>query len=402
MAIQHILVLHLILATNAIRLPHVHEETEPADVDGIAIHLEGIIDQAETKMYNSLTIPHAMVDIHGRIMNWKGEAVSNLDFLMNDADFMAFMAEGPDRHVSKGTLDEYLDACSKDSDSIDIGHYMGRTGNNLWQLHVAIISAIRSGKKYVTTNKHPLFDFRTKGNKTHSRAYIPIDPNDENFGKGCELIVDINAGRTYDCKLQFFQRCASTVSERKAVYHKYLLPYLNVLNSCTHEQSEDVLTLHVRSGDVALARSGCHAQPNCDYFDKVINEGNDGGPFQVVNVYSSSQQPENKCINHLKLQHKDKKINLISQFLAHDYCAMVTAKNLAVSVSGMSTTAKMLNTGLNRLFYPGYDEQKFAKLGCKHPKMHSDAYDFDGKEVCNAFPNAIRYEDGVGLSACAK
>jgi len=399
MAIQHILVLHLTLATNALRLPHVHEETESVDVDGIAIRLEETIGQAETKMYNSSAIPHAMVDIHGRIMNWKGEAVSNLDFLMNDADFMNFMAGGPGRHVSKGTLAEYLGACSKNSDSIDIGEYMGRTGNHLWQLHIAIILAIRTGKKYVTTNKHPIFDFLPKGDETYSRAYIPIDPNDENFGKGCELSFD---STTYDCTFQFFQRCASTVSERKAVYHKYLLPYLNVLKSCTHEQSKDVLTVHLRSGDVALARSGCHAQPNCDYFDKVINEGNDGKPFQVVNVYSSTEQPENECINQIKLHHKSTKINFMSQSAAHDYCAMVTAKNLAVTVSSMSTTAKMFNTELNRLFYPGYDEQKFVKVGCNSPKLHSDGFDFDGKEVCDAFPNAIRYDDEAGLSACAK
>ena len=35
-------------------------------------------------------------------------------------------------------------------------------------------------------------------------------------------------------------------------------------------------------------------------------------------------------------------------------------------------------------------------------KIGGGGYDFDGKEVCNAFPNAVRYEDGAGLSACAK
>eukprot|EP00746_Dinoflagellata_sp_MGD_P020046 gnl/MRDRNA2_/MRDRNA2_146637_c0_seq1.p1 gnl/MRDRNA2_/MRDRNA2_146637_c0~~gnl/MRDRNA2_/MRDRNA2_146637_c0_seq1.p1 ORF type:complete len:135 (-),score=1.06 gnl/MRDRNA2_/MRDRNA2_146637_c0_seq1:343-747(-) len=124
---------------------------------------------------------------------------------------------------------------------------MSRLGNNLWQLHTSIIIAIKSGRKYVRMPNHPLFEFPKDG--------ILIDPNDS-LGRDCKFILDT---RNYDCRTSYFQRCASTVSERKAVYQKYILPHFkNVLSACEHEQ-KDVLTIHMRSGDVVEKRMPCTA-----------------------------------------------------------------------------------------------------------------------------------------------
>eukprot|EP00747_Dinoflagellata_sp_TGD_P102714 gnl/TRDRNA2_/TRDRNA2_168746_c0_seq4.p1 gnl/TRDRNA2_/TRDRNA2_168746_c0~~gnl/TRDRNA2_/TRDRNA2_168746_c0_seq4.p1 ORF type:complete len:225 (+),score=24.49 gnl/TRDRNA2_/TRDRNA2_168746_c0_seq4:371-1045(+) len=192
----------------------------------------------------------------------------------------------------------------------------------------------------------------------------------------------------------FFQRCKSTVKERLDVYRKYVLPYVkpNVSDACASE-GDDMLTIHLRNGDTSRSTRSCHAQAPCEYLDKVINTGNNGSSFHSIRLISSNQLPQNPCLRHVKSEHADKHVVASRGTKAHDYCALIKAKNLALSVSSFSTTAKMLNTGLSRLFY--FDSISYDANICRGKKnlnRHMMGYDFDSLEVCAAFPMAIRLQ----------
>lgn len=346
--------------------------------------------------------PEAGIDKDGRLRNWKGKAFSDPE-VMNDDGFLKYIGYRGREHgfnkmnglatgAIKKDFEEYLHACYENNkDEIEIGEWMGRLGNNLWQVHNSIIIAIKSGRKYVRMPKHPLIEFPEDG--------IPIDPNDS-LGRDCEFTLD---KENYDCRLSFFQRCASTVNERKAVYQKYILPHFKKVLSACERESEDVLTIHMRSGDVAMDKTGCHAQPPCSYFTAVLNEGNGGRAFHTAKVIANGD-PRNPCIDEIKKSNADKTI-LISEggSEAHDYCSLLVASNLAVTVSSFSTTAKMLNTKINRLFYPDLNEAKLNEVGCGggNAKLHEMGFDFNGKEVCKAFPAAVRYDFETGLLTCS-
>lgn len=374
-----------LFSASALRLsPSGEKHIENAKFDGM--------EQFET-LFHDPEWPEAGIDKDGRLRNWKGKAFFDPE-IMNDDGFLKYIGYRGREHsfenmtgfaLSKPDFEGYLHACqkNKNKDEIKIGQWMGRLGNNLWQVHTGIIIAIKSGRKYVRMPKHPLIEFPEDG--------ILIDPNDSSLGRDCEFTLDVQA---YDCRFSFFQRCTSTVNERKAVYQKYILPHFTkVLNSCEREH-KDVLTIHMRSGDVATQHTGCHAQPPCSYFTTVLNEGNGGRAFHTAKIFTNGQQ-KNPCVHEIKKRHADKTI-IISEggTEARDYCSLLVASNLAVTVSGFSTTAKMMNTKINRLFYPGFDEAKLHKLGCAgyRAKLHDVSYDFNGKEVCEAFPVAVRYD----------
>jgi len=262
---------------------------------------------------------------------------------------------------------------------------MGRLGNRMWQIERAVIMALRSGRKFVqlpTSDVYDgLFDFPQKR--------IVIEPTKSSVSQGQECSFISNAP-TYDCRFNWYQQCESTVKERKELYDTHLRSHSTILHKCERE-AEDVVTIHVRNGDVNKGKALCHEQPSCDYFHKVIDEGADGRPFRLANIIASAQRPENPCIKDLLSRKGQTKINVYNnRSVAEDYCALVSASNLAVTTSSFSTTAKMMNSQLNRMFYP----VTLSETTCK-----TESYDLDAPQVCEAFPMARRFDNGE-LSKC--
>lgn len=330
--------------------------------------------------------------------SWKGKIPSDSIHdpeILKDEEFLRYIAgdqgsrrRGKQLRVENQSFSQFLDTChSQDIDTIRIEKWMGRLGNRLWQIHRAVIMASRSGRKYVQLPTSDVYD----GLFNFPQKRIVIEPTKLSASQKPECSFISNAP-TYDCSFNWFQLCESTVKERKELYDTHLRSHLTILNKCERE-AKDVVTIHVRNGDVN--RKGfhgtCHEQPSCDYFHKVIDEGLDGHPFRLANIIASAQLPENHCIKELLSRKGQTQINVYNHgSVAEDYCALISASNLAVTTSSFSTTAKMMNSQLDRMFYP----VTMTETACK-----TASYDLDASQVCEAFPMSRRFDNGK-LSKC--
>jgi len=130
--------------------------------------------------------------------------------------------------------------------------------------------------------------------------------------------------------------------------------------------------------------AGNHDQPPCLYYHRVIDTGYNGKPFKEIQLVFSKEEPKNPCIAEIMERHRDKTIIPPLGTVRGDTCMLLKAKNLAVTMSSMSTTLKMLNTKLKRLFYVNALQEKKG--------LHFEMFDFEHNEVCEAFPRAVGYD----------
>merc|ERR1712066_483645 len=110
------------------------------------------------------------------------------------------------------------------------------------------------------------------------------------------------------------------------------------------------------------------------------------GPYRSVNLIASREEPRNLCIDHILSKHRDKTIQFsTNRTVSQDFCALTQASNLAVTISSFSTTAKMMNTVLVRLFYVPLT-RKVRTFSCKGKakRLHVEGYDLKEDEMCTA------------------
>ena len=285
---------------------------------------------------------------------------------------------------SHGTLQKYLDNCQTNTqDGIQIREWMGRTGNNLHQLMTAFGIARAANRSYVDVSVA-----NNKVNRQMMGRHFPKTEWSLSTAKKLRVVGDDNppaiytacadgkqgvfykdndmvprAGKHYDCKFSFYQRCDTTIKEKRHIYLKQIRPMLqpSVFTLCTPESGEDTLVIHIRDGDVndeyliahkSIAQS--HPQPPCAYFHQIINGGRRGGkPFRKVRLIHSGETPINRCIDDIKQLHPDKIVTdapSVKQSIARDTCLLLTARNVAVTRSSFGITAMMMSTAVRRVF----------------------------------------------------
>jgi hypothetical protein len=294
-------------------------------------------------------------------------------------------------------LQAYMDKCqASDPEVVEIPTWMGRMGNRVWQVLNAVRIAEATGRRFVKLPKagggldHHLF-----GNPQD--RLIEITPSVLHRGS-CDFVPV--SGKMYawhhDCRFLFFNRCRTTIKERQANYQKYVLPLLNhdVTEKC-EDGADDEVTVHIRNGDVALHNDlnpdmrPEHRQPPCAYFHKVIQTGYKGGPFKRVQLVYSTEEPASPCIDDILAKHKDKVVLKPATSLAGDVCHILAAKNLATTMSSFATVLKMMNRGLQRLFFVNMLSSKI--MTPEQYDIQMDYYEFKVDELCQVFPEVTSY-----------
>eukprot|EP00747_Dinoflagellata_sp_TGD_P109812 gnl/TRDRNA2_/TRDRNA2_170793_c0_seq7.p1 gnl/TRDRNA2_/TRDRNA2_170793_c0~~gnl/TRDRNA2_/TRDRNA2_170793_c0_seq7.p1 ORF type:complete len:406 (+),score=27.52 gnl/TRDRNA2_/TRDRNA2_170793_c0_seq7:47-1219(+) len=321
-----------------------------------------------------------------------------------------------DSAPSEVNLATYLDTCQKDADAIWIKKWMGRTGNHLHQLKNAFGFALSAGRKSVK--------FRTQFNNKeaylrstnaifHFNQTLPVRESQPSPPHGCEMWRE---GKQYECTHVFFEFCSTSVAMRRQLYNTQIKPYVrsDVWTACEMGTS-DTVTIAMRDGNVADARSGCiardhrprnqryscseHAQPPCRYFEMVIEHGNNGGPFAHIDLVHGGNggRKQNRCVDHIKSKYKDKIMNHQgsdlsgSEALKVDACKILKAKNLALTMSSFASTLANMNNQISRYFYVDIPDESLKKsLGGVSPRRIRDM-NLNFTEVCQVWPNAQRY-----------
>lgn len=113
--------------------------------------------------------------------------------------------------------------------------------------------------------------------------------------------------------------------------------------------SEDSVTIHIRSGDIFTTESFLdlkHRQAPCAFFRKVIREGNDGRPFAAAVVLTEADR-QNPCASWLEDQGL---ATVRAGDVWEDACSILRARNLVVARSSFSETLARLSVRVRRVF----------------------------------------------------
>jgi len=317
-------------------------------------------------------------------------------------------AEGPvlsraleDGRKNKGPphfpdLQSYMDRCQAvDPEVVEIPTWMGRMGNRIWQVLNAVRIAEATGRKFVRIP-------RAGGGLDHHLFGSPegrlIEVTPPEAPGTCDFIPVSGKMHAWhhDCRFLFFNRCRTTVKERMAAYNRYIMPIMrdDIMDRCK-AGADDEVTIHIRNGDVALhidtnpEMRPEHRQPPCAYFHKVIQTGHNGSPFKRVQLVYSNEEPTSPCIDDILEKHKDKVILRPAPAVPGDVCHILRAKNLATTMSSFATVLKMMNTGLQRLFFANMLSPKMMTK--EQYEIQMDYYEFRVNELCDVFPEVTSY-----------
>lgn len=307
---------------------------------------------------------------------------------------------------------------------------MGRSGNSLNQLLVAFHMALVTGAPFVSlmtknlaiglhNGKGPTRFHASIWNISRLKARVavalPTPPalpaaslplgrpgaHDEVCAcpNGRAFVVDRHmveraktkapSGAAYDCTFSFYQRCESTVVERRAIYQQQIRPLLlpSVWSACDPEAGEDSVVVHVRDGDVSNHTAGSksgHAQPPCAYYHHVISTGFGGRPFRRVRLVHSGEVPQSPCVRGIVEKHGSRLVvdPDPTPSLAKDTCLLLTARNLAVATSSFSMTAMMTNRDVQQLFVMDTVTALSVRL---------NEFALPHTELCAALPRVVHY-----------
>lgn len=287
--------------------------------------------------------------------------------------------------VGEPNLDDFMSTCNYTDGHMELRHWQGRFGNNLQQLFTTILMAEKAGVTKLTlpgrfkSGMNEMFDMPSE---------LDIKPRWEK----CEFHTDSGG---YDCKTHTYNRCKSTFADRLRVFKEYITPYLKeeITNACDGQDKETVV-VHIRDGDTAMRSTGRKAQPPCKYYDDVISHGYDNSAFPKVLLIHGGGEPQNPCVAYLQGKYKDKIIEQKTGegSLAQDMCEVMKAHNLGASFSSFATTLKMMNSNLDRYFFPAF----LNELKPKQVERFTINYDLDIKDVCTVLPKAVRYQLPTG------
>jgi hypothetical protein len=293
-------------------------------------------------------------------------------------------------------LQSYMDRCqATDPKVVEIPTWMGRMGNRVWQVLNAVRIAEATGRKFVKIPRAGGGLDRHLFSSPEDRL-IEVTPP-ESPGT-CDFVPV--SGKMYawhhDCRFLFFNRCRTTVKERMATYNKYVMPLMrNDITERCAAGADDEVTIHIRNGDVALHNDlnpemrPEHRQPPCAYFHKVIQTGHNGSAFKRVQLVYSNEEPASPCIDDIVEKHKDKVILRPAPAVPGDVCHILRAKNLATTMSSFATVLKMMNMGLQRLFFANMLSPKIMTK--EQYDIQMDYYEFRMNELCDVFPEVTSY-----------
>jgi len=217
-------------------------------------------------------------------------------------------------------------------------HYSGRMGNHIQSVTMAIMIAQELGYGYV----------RLPNQTRHSIEILDLPQR--------LLVKPRNDKTTFSCApsgaLPPYLAChGANKGEFRRIMTDHLWPMLTraAQVSCAREAWFTGLTVHLRSGDLLDSQHFQAKFAPCSFFDRVIHRFR----YQAVRIIT---EPDRKhpCIAELALRHPDVNISVQSKSVVEDYCALMTAQDLAVgSFSTFSGTAEMWNDQLKNLFLPG-------------------------------------------------
>jgi hypothetical protein len=229
--------------------------------------------------------------------------------------------------------------------TVHIAEWWGRLGNNLLQLQNALIFAEAKNKTRVTfptahgTELKQLVNLPEHG--------IAVNPKNMEMKETCLRKPPF----FYD---DFFHNdrrasCFSDVKVRRRVLVTYIKPLLQH-PSDDFKTADDELLIHLRSGDMMRPNGISHPQtrqPPCAAYDKVIEEGNNGQPFEHVRIIGEHDH-RNPCSDLIVKNHPDKNITVQEKPWLDDAAAIMNARNLVIGTSSFSLEIGLLNENLER------------------------------------------------------
>mmetsp|Transcript_166424 Transcript_166424/g.404405 ORF Transcript_166424/g.404405 Transcript_166424/m.404405 type:complete len:382 (+) Transcript_166424:75-1220(+) len=224
-----------------------------------------------------------------------------------------------------------------------IKKFFGRLGNRLLHLTLAILLAEEFGHETVrlpiASSLSPLLGIEI--------LELPTSLHLKRRGKttsfGCSTMDDTRWQ---------FQCHGANKGEFRRVMTRYLVPLMTneTKTACAKERSSfNGLTVHLRSEDLMWSN---HAQARfapCSFFDKVIHRFD----YQAVRIITQPGE-EHPCIAELRRRHPKVNVSRQSKSVVKDFCALASARDLAVgSFSTFSLAAELLSDQVANLFLPG-------------------------------------------------
>lgn len=191
----------------------------------------------------------------------------------------------------------------------------------------------------------------------------PVEPSVRG-GKHC----DSAAGVVWDKKTGVFSgrfwpyqthiSCpAVSPQQHRAVMQQYVRNLLSAeLRMCLRETAseEDVLTIHLRGGDLfqggpdSIANPMIWWSPTCSMYRKIIAEGE----YRRV-VLVTSPERAHPCLKWLQDAFKEVEeveVTVQSASLLEDVCKLMSARNLVLAYSTLSETLALLSERVRRLY----------------------------------------------------
>jgi len=276
--------------------------------------------------------------------------------------------------------------------SYKMKHWMGRLGNNIVQvlnvMSIASCSGLESFQMLLPPRKSTIQIYQL----------FPSLPQVLGLPSGwrpssckCEVCANQAVCNT------FFAHCRTTVQDRRAFIREFLEPHIAKEADCGHipadASAQDVLTMHIRSGDVSRALTLDHAQPPCVYYEEVVRRGiqvSDSVWRPYSRVLVITETLDHPCLPHIQEGLAGVPVEIQSGSLFQDWCSLVTAQHLALSHSEFSTMAIFFNRNLRSLHQItlGMDANTRKWGPCRRDLVES-YMESNALQLCEAFePNS--------------
>jgi len=253
----------------------------------------------------------------------------------------------PDQHTRK---------CEREA--ICLG-FLGRLGDNLYELEQAVNFARKNGHCYVEAPRggaiRSIINFEKDG-----LFKVFKDAPEKSGSVPCRTMPMIGSDCGDRCGFWGGSRriAGYTVPESRAGLQEAIVE--GGLLKCTPEMNplikEDTLVMHMRSGDISNISDGNrYPQPPCAFYQKVMSTGNNNLAFSEA-VIITEPDMQNPCVDFMKVAFP-RKIQVLSRSVTEDACAMTKARHLAVAFGTWGPGLSRLNKLLLNLYVPwGEDE----------------------------------------------
>jgi hypothetical protein len=214
---------------------------------------------------------------------------------------------------------------------LNIQSWYGRAGNNILQIIRAIHYAVINGHNSICFQHHSLL----------TSKFITIE-NIENSNK-----TQINDTFFY---LDKFNLVDPEPYIMKEYFQKYIKPIFFNYDSSSL-MSEDVLHIHMRSGDIfSSSPHKSYVQPPLSYYKNIAKDYN--------TIKLICEDKKNPCVNELL---KQTNVECIHNTLLYDLTILSNAPNLVIGFGTFGLLLYLMNTNLKNLYIPKYACDVFIK-----------------------------------------